>query len=83
VFVIFPRSGGQPAMAPQVVAGGKDAMETGFALSEIDTTTPHPAGRYVTRFGGQLGRLGHTDAEETRSIIGTGWSLRGEPATGR
>jgi hypothetical protein len=27
-------------------AGGKDAMETGFALSEIDATTPHPARMY-------------------------------------
>jgi hypothetical protein len=29
-------------MATEVVTGGEDAMETGFALSEIDTTTPHP-----------------------------------------
>jgi S-adenosyl methyltransferase len=33
-------------MATEVVTGGKDAMETGFALSEIDTTTPHPARMY-------------------------------------
>jgi len=25
------------------VTGGKDAMEPGFAASEIDTSTPHPA----------------------------------------
>jgi hypothetical protein len=31
---------------------GKDAMETGFALSEIDTTTPHPARMYDALLGG-------------------------------
>src|ERR1035438_7021869 len=34
-------------------AGGKDAMETGFALSEIDTTRPHPARMYDAYLGGK------------------------------
>jgi hypothetical protein len=33
--------------------GGKDAMETGFALSEIDTTRPHPARMYDAYLGGK------------------------------
>jgi hypothetical protein len=37
----------------EVTAGGKDAMETGFALSEIDTTTPHPARMYDALLGGK------------------------------
>jgi tryptophanyl-tRNA synthetase len=39
-------------MATEVVAGGEDVMETGFALSEIDTTTPHPARIHGARLGG-------------------------------
>jgi len=49
-----------PAIRPQVhdgkdeaTAGGKDAMETGFALSQIDTTTPHPARMYDALLGGK------------------------------
>ena len=38
----LPASGDRSTMATEVVTGGEDAMETGFALSEIDTTTPHP-----------------------------------------
>jgi hypothetical protein len=37
----------------KAMAGGKDAMETGFALSEIDTTTPHPARMYDALLGGK------------------------------
>jgi S-adenosyl methyltransferase len=29
-------------------------METGFALSEIDTTTPHPARMYDALLGGRF-----------------------------
>ena len=29
-------------------------METGFALSEIDTTTPHPARMYDALLGGHF-----------------------------
>jgi S-adenosyl methyltransferase len=32
---------------------GKDAMQTGFALSEIDTTRPHPARMYDALLGGK------------------------------
>ena len=42
MFVIFPASGDRSTRATEVVTGGEDAMETGFALPEIDTTTPHP-----------------------------------------
>jgi hypothetical protein len=35
-----------------LTTGGKDEMETGFALSEIDTTTPHPARIYDALLGG-------------------------------
>ncbi|MFZ0191943.1 MAG: hypothetical protein WAL72_33920 [Streptosporangiaceae bacterium] len=39
-------------MATEVVTGGEDAMEPGFALSEIDTTTPHPARMHDALLGG-------------------------------
>ena len=50
----------------------KDAMKPGFAVSQIDTTTPHPARMYDAYLGGKdnyragrepgtpaLGGLGH------------------------
>jgi hypothetical protein len=52
VFVIFPASGDRSTMATEVVTGGEDAMETGFVLSEIDTTTPHPARMHDALLGG-------------------------------
>jgi hypothetical protein len=36
-----------------VRTGREDAMETGFALSEIDTATPHPARIYDALLGGK------------------------------
>src|SRR5271154_31614 len=36
-----------------LTAGRKDAMQTGFALSEIDTTRPHPARMYDALLGGK------------------------------
>ena len=39
-------------MATEVVTGGEDAMETGFALPEIDTTAPHPARMHDALLGG-------------------------------
>ncbi len=36
-----------------LTTGGKDEMETGFSLSEIDTTTPHPARIYDALLGGK------------------------------
>jgi hypothetical protein len=66
VFVIFPASGDRSTMATEVVTGGEDAMETGFVLSEIDTTTPHPARMHDALLGGCdqpvagcEGRIGH------------------------
>ena len=35
-----------------VTKDGKEPMETGFVLSEIDTMTPHPARMYDTLLGG-------------------------------
>jgi hypothetical protein len=35
------------------VCDGKEAMESGFAASEIDTTTPHPARMYDALLGGK------------------------------
>ena len=52
VFVIFPGSGRRSTMATGGNGGGKGAMETGFALSEIDTTMPHPARMYDALLGG-------------------------------
>jgi hypothetical protein len=37
----------------EVQTDRKDAMETGFPLSEIDTTTPHPARMYDALLGGK------------------------------
>jgi hypothetical protein len=42
----LPASGGRVHYGNRDRDGGKDAMETGFALSEIDTTMPHPAWMY-------------------------------------
>ncbi len=54
VFVIFPafRSPVHDGNG-QAMADGKDAMETGFALPEIDTTTPNPARMYDALLGGK------------------------------
>src|ERR1039457_1966245 len=48
-----PRSSSSRSLAPgprwqaaRLRQAGRDAMETGFALSEIDTTPPHPARMY-------------------------------------
>ena len=38
--------------AVMIKTSGKDAMEPGFALSDIDTTTPHPARMYNAYLGG-------------------------------
>jgi hypothetical protein len=54
-FVIFPRSHAEYTMADsEVTTGGKDTMETGFAPSQIDTTTPHPARMYDALLGGHF-----------------------------
>jgi hypothetical protein len=50
VFVIVLRHpGARSTMADgEVTKDGKEPMETGFVLSEIDTMTPHPARKYDT-----------------------------------
>ena len=47
--------------------GGKDAMEPGFAASEIDTTKPHPARMYDAYLGGKDNYA--ADREAVREIL--------------
>src|SRR5262249_17525524 len=53
VLVIFPGSRDRVTMAATRLGRRKDGMETAFALSEIDTTTPHPARMYDALLGGE------------------------------
>jgi S-adenosyl methyltransferase len=53
VIVSFPPSGAGCMLSASNVRDGKDAMEPGFAASEIDTTTPHPARMYDALLGGK------------------------------
>jgi S-adenosyl methyltransferase len=46
---------------------GKDAMEPGFAASEIDTATPHPARMYDALLGGRDNYL--ADQEAVRRVL--------------
>jgi hypothetical protein len=46
---------------------GKDAMEPGFAASEIDTSTPHPARMYDALLGGRDNYL--ADQEAVRRVL--------------
>jgi hypothetical protein len=50
------------------VMGGKDAMEPGFAASEIDTSKPHPARMYNAYLGGKDNYP--ADREAVRQILG-------------
>ena len=50
------------------VMGGKDAMEPGFAASEIDTSKPHPARMYNAYLGGKDNYP--ADREAVREILG-------------
>jgi hypothetical protein len=47
--------------------GGKDAMEPGFAASEIDTSKPHPARMYDAYLGGKDNYA--ADREAVRQIL--------------
>ena len=49
----------EPVMS---VMGGKDAMEPGFAASEIDTSRPHPARMYDAYLGGNDNYAADRDA---------------------
>jgi len=49
--------------------GGKDAMEPGFAASEIDTSKPHPARMYDAYLGGKDNYA--ADREAVRQILRT------------
>ena len=49
------------------VRDGKDAMEPGFAASEIDTTTPHPARMYDALLGGKDHY--HADQQAVRQVL--------------
>src|SRR5712691_3892102 len=46
---------------------GKDAMEPGFAASEIDTSTPHPARMYDALLGGKDNYA--ADREAVRHVL--------------
>jgi len=47
VVALFPgREARDKLTDSHAMTSGKDAMETGFALSEIDTSRPHPARMY-------------------------------------
>jgi hypothetical protein len=47
--------------------GGKDAMEPGFAASEIDTSKPHPARMYDAYLGGKDNYA--ADREAVRQVL--------------
>ena len=49
------------------VTGGKDAMEPGFAASEIDTSKPHPARMYDAYLGGKDNYA--ADREAVRQVL--------------
>jgi hypothetical protein len=53
VIVIFRTVRRTCILSVSHVRDGKDAMEPGFAASEIDTTTPHPARMYDALLGGK------------------------------
>jgi S-adenosyl methyltransferase len=53
LIVIFPRAGARVMLAAAMSGDGKDAMEPGFAASEIDTSKPHPARMYDAYLGGK------------------------------
>jgi hypothetical protein len=44
-------------------------METGFALSQIDTTTPHPGSIYDTLLGGKDNYAADRQAVQRRNRI--------------
>jgi hypothetical protein len=70
VIAIFPLSGiGCRLGAVMSVTGGKDAMEPGFAASEIDTSKPHPARMYDAYLGGKDNYA--ADREAVRQILRT------------
>src|SRR5580698_1926094 len=63
-----------PASCPGCTLGvghvrrtGKDAMEPGFAASEIDTSTPHPARMYDALLGGKDNYA--ADREAVRQVL--------------
>jgi len=53
VIAVFLPAGMGCMLSASHVGDGKDAMEPGFAASEIDTTTPHPARMYDALLGGK------------------------------
>ena len=64
-----------------IMAGGKDAMETGFTLSEIDTTRPHPARMYDAYLGGKDNYP--ADREAVRQVLRTFPEVRAMAAANR
>ena len=54
-------------MSAMSAKAGKDAMEPGFAASEIDTSTPHPARMYDALLGGKDNYA--ADREAVRHVL--------------
>ena len=67
MIVIFLAVGTGCMLSASLVRDGKDAMEPGFAASEIDTTTPHPARMYDALLGGKDHY--HADQEAVRQVL--------------
>src|SRR5579859_6745580 len=68
VFVVFTGPGDLvDSESGRSQARGKDAMKPPFALSEIDTTTPHPARMYDAYLGGKDNYA--ADREAVRQVL--------------
>jgi hypothetical protein len=53
LIVTFPAAGSAGTLGAAMSSDGKDAMEPGFAASEIDMSKPHPARMYDAYLGGK------------------------------
>jgi hypothetical protein len=73
--VVFPRGAIWRTLEEvMTTVYGKDAMEPGFALSEINTTTAHPARIYDALLGGQDNYA--ADREAVRKLLKTAPEVR-------
>jgi hypothetical protein len=52
--------------------GRRDAMKTGFALLQIDTTTPHPARMYDAPLGGKDNYAADRQAQQRSTLPDVG-----------
>lgn len=67
VIVVFLTACMRCMLSASHIHDGKDTMEPGFAASEIDTTTPHPARMYDALLGGKDHYL--ADQEAVRQVV--------------